>query len=115
MVPKGSFCTAVDNLCYTQHVEDQRQLGHGTADTTVWKYAASQSLNILTGDTDFKSGGSANPNNGTWPGVIFYDDSASESRVLDALEAVNQRLDTNQIATLHETKQRPIYIPGHWA
>jgi predicted nuclease of predicted toxin-antitoxin system len=115
MVPKGSFYSSINGICYTQHVEDQRQLGQGTADSVVWKYAVRKNLNVLTADTDFKPSGSANPNNGSWPGVIFYDDSASQSRVLDALRTVGQTLNSNQISTLHENQQRPIYIPGKWA
>lgn len=115
MVPKGSFYSSIGGICYTQHVEDQRTLGQGTRDTQVWKYAAANKLTVFTADTDFKPGGSANPNNGTWPGVIFYDDSAADSRILDALRTIAKTLTSGQIASLHTQQRRPVYVPGKWA
>lgn len=90
-------------------------LGPGTADTEIWKYGASKRLTVLTNDTDFKPGGSANPRNGTFPGVIYYDDDVAISDHIDAITAISQHMSTSQIADYHEQKGQILYSPGTWA
>jgi len=99
---------------YCQHVLDQPTLGAGTSDSDIRKYAVSNSLTILTNDGDFRPKGGANPNNGTWPGVIYYDDDASVGKRVDAIRNIEGHLSTASIANYHEQQQQILYIPSNW-
>lgn len=114
-VGRKSLYPRLKSEVYCQHVQDQPQLGAGTPDREIWKYAARNNLTVFTNDGHFKPGGAANPGNGTWPGVIYYDSDVPASKHQDAVRAIATQMSTKQIATYHKDKHNILFSPGKWA
>jgi len=108
-VGKKSFYRQLRRKFTARHVLDVPALGRGSSDTDIWNHAININFNVLTADSHFVDG-TANPGNGTHPGILFYDDDAKISECVTALEAIETHLSSSQIASNDDE----IYIPDGW-
>ena len=113
-VDKKRFYPKLNNRYTTKHVVDVPQLGSGTDDPDIWRYAVANDYNVLTNDTHFKPNGSANPNNGTHPGVIYYDDSLNVDKRVNGIEKIANAMTSQQIANIGLNQNQIIYLPDGW-
>lgn len=113
-VGKTKFYPQISNIATTNHVLEIPSLGTGAPDGDIWKHAVSINYNIFANDEDFKPGGSANPKNGTHPGVIYYDDDANNNDILNGLEKIRDTTTSSNISQLGEDQGRIFYLPGGW-
>jgi predicted nuclease of predicted toxin-antitoxin system len=91
------------------HVRQVNNLGSGTSDQKVWMYAVKHDYNIFTSDKDFING-SANPNNGTNPGVIRYDDTEPSYKIRGAMKNIEGSVSSQGIAN----QSLKLFVPGSW-
>jgi hypothetical protein len=98
----------------TEHVQDVPQLGSGADDSELWRYAVASNCNVFTGDTHFKPNGNADPNNGTHPGVIYYDDSLAVDKLIKGVEKINNAMTSQQIADIGLNQNQLVYLPDGW-
>jgi predicted nuclease of predicted toxin-antitoxin system len=79
-----------------ERVRDVEGLGPRADDPDIWRYAVENSRVVLTNDGDFTDG-TADPNDGTHPGVIRYIGS-EWGRIVEALTRIEQQTTTEQMA-----------------
>ena len=91
------------------HVLRIGQLGAGATDSEIWRYAVRNDYNVFTADKHFVDG-TADPNDGTHPGVIRYNDNQSEDEIMDALKNIQRATSSQTIAT----NNSEFYVPGGW-
>lgn len=113
-VDKKRFYPKLSKRYATEHIVDIPQLGAGADDPDIWQYAVANDYNVLTNDPDFKPNGSADPNNGTHPGVIYYDDSLAIDKRVKGIEKIADVMTSQQIANIGLDQNRPIYLPDGW-
>lgn len=84
------------------------ELGPGTADEMIWRYAVDHDRNIVTEDPDFLDG-SADPGDGTYPGILFCTNRDSQV-IHDAIRRLSEYHSTAELVDRRE----PVYVPGRW-
>jgi len=114
-VGKAQFYPKISNHVTSRHVLDEPALGQGADDSDIWKYAVSTNFNVFTADTHFKPNESADPGDGTHPGVIFYDDDARTDRILEGLQAIDNATTSSKIAEYGRKHNQIFYLPSQWA
>lgn len=108
-VGKAEFYPRLEAEFTVRHVIDVATLGPGTADEQIWEYADDIDYNVFTNDDDFIDG-SADPENGSHPGIIFYDDFASLDDIITALQVIDRVMSTSKMSNREETH----FVPGQW-
>lgn len=77
-------------------------------DIDIWRYAVDNDLIVFTNDPDFVNG-SANPNNGTHPGIIRYK-GRNWKKIHQAVLVIDSHYTQAQIAD----NSLELFVPGHW-
>lgn len=108
-VGKAAFYPQLQQHFTVKHVLDEAPLGAGADDDEVWNHAVNVNFNVLTADDHFPQS-KADPQNGTHPGVIYYDDAAAKSDLIRALRGISTAMTSSRIASNNLT----LYIPGRW-
>jgi predicted nuclease of predicted toxin-antitoxin system len=91
-----------------ERVRDIDSLGPRADDPDIWRYAVENNRVVLTNDKHFTDG-TADPNDGTHPGVIRYVEY-DWSAVTEAIENIEAVIDTDDIAG-YGTE---LYVPTEW-
>lgn len=91
-----------------ERVRDIDSLGPSADDEDIWRYAVASERVVLTNGKHFVDG-TADPDNGTHPGVIRFlgHDWAT---IAQAIETIERSLSTEDIAQ-HGLE---LYVPGEW-
>lgn len=85
------------------------ELGSGTNDDVIWRYAVEHDRNVVSEDPHFIDG-EADPGEGTYPGVIFCTNRSPEV-IHDAVRELGRYYSTVDLAD----RQGPVYVPGRWS
>lgn len=108
-VGKAEFYPRLKSEFTVKHVLDEPDLGAGSDDEEIWSHADDINFNVFTNDTHFLDG-TADPGDGSHPGVIIYDDFASYDDIIAALEVIDGVMSTSKIADRGDLH----FVPGQW-
>lgn len=104
----GAIHAMLDSRFDTERVVDSPVLGPSADDTAIWRYADENGYVVFTNDRHFVDG-TANPEDGTYPGVILYT-VTNWKEVFRAVCAVATQMSQREIEDLG----RAVYVPGSW-
>ena len=83
-------------------------LGPGTPDKDIWRHAVEGDRIVFTNDRDCVDG-TADPDDGTHPGVILYSGEAW-NEVIDAMRSIDRSIATSEIIA----GDLELFVPGGW-
>lgn len=106
--PSRDTATRLSEHFDVERVVTVSELGPGTDDKVIWRYAVEHDRAVVTEDPDFIDG-SADPEEDTYPGVIFCT-NRSPQVVHDAVRRISEYHSTAELAARRE----PVYVPGRW-
>lgn len=108
-VEKHEMYPALSRRFRVAHVVDHVELGQGVPDEQIWRQADRMTYTLLTSDQDFLTG-AANPEDGSHPGIIYYDETATVDACIKALNIID-----STTSSLHLGEHGIIlHIPGAW-
>lgn len=93
---------------YTKHVVDVSALGSGASDKNIWQYAVQNDYIVFSMDSHFVDG-TADPNNGTHPGIIKCN-TRNVQTIGDKIRKINSHLTHRTIVD----NDLELYVPGSW-
>ena len=93
-------------LLYDEHVLEA--LGAGAADEEIWRYAVDHDRIVFTNDRDYVDG-TADPGDGTHPGVILYSGDAW-NHIADAVVSIDRSMPAEGIIA----GDLELFVPGGW-
>ncbi|PSP42845.1 hypothetical protein BRC68_09975 [Halobacteriales archaeon QH_6_64_20] len=83
-----------------------RSSGPGTPDKDIWRHAVEGDRIVFTNDRDYVDG-TADPDDGTHPGVILYSGEAW-NEVIDAMRSIDRSMATSEIIA----GDLELFVPG---